>query len=62
LAGCVRFQKLDELTIEKKKGVLDLIAKGVGKRAIAVQSGVAKSTIGNICKNRDNTEGLGRKL
>jgi len=33
--------------------VLDLIAKGVGQRAIAVQFGVAKSTIGNIGKNRE---------
>jgi hypothetical protein len=28
--------------------VLDLIAKGVGQRAIAVQFGVAKSTTGNM--------------
>jgi DNA invertase Pin-like site-specific DNA recombinase len=33
--------------------VLDLIAKGVGQRAIAVQFGVAKSTIGNISKNKE---------
>jgi hypothetical protein len=32
--------------------VLNLIAKGVGQRAIAVQFGVAKSTKGNIDKNR----------
>jgi transcriptional regulator with XRE-family HTH domain len=33
--------------------VLNLIAKGVSQRAIAVQFGVAKSTIGNIDKNRE---------
>jgi DNA-binding CsgD family transcriptional regulator len=33
--------------------VLDLIAKGASQRAIAVQFGVAKSTIGNIGKNRE---------
>jgi hypothetical protein len=33
--------------------VLDLIAKGVGQRSIAVQFAVAKSTIGNISKNRE---------
>jgi hypothetical protein len=32
--------------------VLHLIAKGVDQRAIAVQFGVAKSTNGNIGKNR----------
>jgi hypothetical protein len=32
---------------------LGLIAKSVGQRAIAVQFGVAKSTIGNVGKNRD---------
>jgi transcriptional regulator with XRE-family HTH domain len=43
--------------------VLNLIAKGVSQRAIAVQFGVAKSTIGNIDKNREAIlEGLGRKL
>jgi hypothetical protein len=33
--------------------VLCLIAKGVGQQAIAVQFGVAKSTAGNIGKNRE---------
>jgi hypothetical protein len=32
--------------------VLDLTAKGVGQGPIAVQFGVAKSTIGNIGMNR----------
>jgi DNA invertase Pin-like site-specific DNA recombinase len=41
------------LIIEKKKEVLDLIAKGVSQQAITVQFGVAKSTIGNIYKNRE---------
>jgi IS30 family transposase len=40
--------------MEKKKEVLDLIDKGVSQRAIAVQFGVAKSTVGNIKKNRDS--------
>jgi FixJ family two-component response regulator len=50
---CSKRKKLNELTIEKKKEVLDLIAKGVGQRAIAVQSGAAKSTTGNIDKIRE---------
>jgi hypothetical protein len=49
---CSKRKKLNEWTIEKKKEVLELIAKGVGQRAIAVQFGVAKLTIGNIGKNR----------
>jgi FixJ family two-component response regulator len=42
---CSKHKNLNELTIEKKKEVLGLIAKGVGQRAIAVQLGVAKSII-----------------
>jgi DNA invertase Pin-like site-specific DNA recombinase len=44
---------LNEVNMEKKKEVLDLIDKGVSERTIAVQFGVAKSTVGNINKNRD---------
>jgi hypothetical protein len=43
-------KKLNELNI--KKNVLDLVDKGVSKPT-AVQFGVAKSTVGNINKNRD---------
>jgi hypothetical protein len=32
---CLKRKKFNELTIEKKKEALDLIAKGVGQRAIA---------------------------
>jgi IS30 family transposase len=49
--GCKR-KRLNELNMEKKKEVLDLIDKGVSQRTIAVQFGVAKSTVGNINKNR----------
>jgi IS30 family transposase len=50
---CLKRKKFNELTIEKKKEALGLIAKGVCQRAIAVQFGVAKSTIGSIGKNRE---------
>jgi DNA invertase Pin-like site-specific DNA recombinase len=36
--------------MEKKKDVLDLIDKGVSQRTIAMQFGVAKSTLGNVKK------------
>jgi transposase len=39
-----------------------LIGKGVSQRTIAVQFGVAKSTVGNIKKQGCNTEGFGRTL
>jgi DNA invertase Pin-like site-specific DNA recombinase len=50
---CSKRKKLNEFTTESIKEVLDLIAKGVGQRAIRVKFGVAKSTIGNIGKNRE---------
>lgn len=47
-------RKLVELSIDKKKEVLDLIARGSSQRKLADQFGVAKSTIGNIAKNKDS--------
>jgi DNA invertase Pin-like site-specific DNA recombinase len=41
-------KRLNDLNMEKKKEVLDLIDKGVSQRKIAVQFSVAKSTVGNI--------------
>jgi hypothetical protein len=47
------WKRLNELSIEHKKEVWNLIDKGVNQLTNAVQSGVAKSTVGNINKNRD---------
>jgi FixJ family two-component response regulator len=41
-------KRLNELNMEKKEKVLDLIHKGVSQRTIAVQVTVAKSTVGNL--------------
>jgi transposase len=48
-------KKLNESNIENKtkKKLLDLIGKGVSQRTIALQFGVAKSTVENINKNRE---------
>jgi IS30 family transposase len=55
-------KSFNELNMEKKQEVLDLSDKGICQRAIAVQFGVAKSTVGNKKKQVCNTEVLGRKL
>jgi DNA-binding XRE family transcriptional regulator len=44
--------KRNKLIIENKKS-FRLIDKDVSQRTMAVQFGVAKSTVGNINKNRD---------
>jgi DNA invertase Pin-like site-specific DNA recombinase len=41
-------KRLDELNMEKRKEVLDLIGKVVSQRKTAVQFGAATSTVGNI--------------
>jgi DNA invertase Pin-like site-specific DNA recombinase len=43
-------KRLNELNMENKKEVLDLIEKGGSQQTIAVQFGVMKSTVGNIKK------------
>jgi hypothetical protein len=45
-------KRLNELNIDKKKEVLYLLDKVVSQRTVAVHFGVAKSTVGNINKNR----------
>lgn len=49
-------KKLNKLTIEKKKEILDLMDKGVSRRKIAEQKKfkIVESTVGNIGKNRLN--------
>jgi hypothetical protein len=44
---------LNEFHIKNKRKVLGLIGKDVSQRTFAMQFGVAKSTTGNINKNRD---------
>lgn len=48
----IKRKKIIELTIEMKKEVLDLLDKGDSQRKIAEAFSVAKSTVGNIGKNR----------
>jgi hypothetical protein len=45
--GCKR-KRLEELNMEEKKEVLDIIDKAVSQRIIAVQFIVVKATVGNI--------------
>lgn len=42
-----------ELSIEKKKLVLDELGKGRSHRSIAADFGISKSTVGNIFKKRE---------
>jgi hypothetical protein len=42
-----------ELSIEKKKLVLDELGKGRSHRAIAADVGISKTTVGNIYKKRE---------
>jgi hypothetical protein len=55
LCSGLRMKKLNELCIEYKKEVLDLIDKSVSQQTIAEQCGVAKPTIGNINRSRNMT-------
>jgi FixJ family two-component response regulator len=42
-----------ELSIEKKKLVLDELGKGRSHRSIAADFGISKTTVGNIYKKRE---------
>lgn len=42
-----------ELSIEKKKLVLDELGKGRSHRSIAADFGISKTTVGNIFKKRE---------
>jgi len=52
MASCERRCSV-ELSIEKKKLVLDELGKGRSHRSIAADFGISKTTVGNIYKKRE---------